>query len=168
NYGWSHWMPSVEMNLIEGGFGASPAGDPLAWANRFDVGVRMRWNLSEFVYAKQKRHQADANIQQVHLSYQDLKAKLTLGVQEARDSIHSGREQLQLAERHIDFAEESYKLSSQRLKDNVRGRSTSEVLLAMRALGGARLEYVQAVRDLDKANLRLFVLVGALEADGEQ
>ena len=38
----------------------------------------------------------------------------------------------------------------------------------MRTLGGARLEYVQAVRDLDKANLRLFVLVGAIEANCEQ
>ena len=76
-------------------------------------------------------------------------------------------EQVQLAERHIVYAEESHKLSSARLKDNVKGRSTSEVLLAMRALGGARLEYLQAVRDLDKANLRLFILVGALEAECE-
>ncbi len=165
NYGWSHWLPSIELCMVEGGYGASPAGQDFTWTNRFDLGVHMRWNLSEFVYAKQRRQQADANIEQVHLSYQDLRAKLTLGVQEARDAIHSGREQVQLAERHITYAEESYKLSSARLKENIKGRSTSEVLLAMRALGGARLEYLQAVRDLDKANLRLFILVGALEAE---
>ena len=164
NYGLTHWMPSVEVNMVEGGFGASPIGQGYAWANRFDVGLHMRWNLSEFVYAKQKRRQADANIQQVHLSYQDLRSKLTLGVQEARDAIHSGAEQLQLAEKHIRYAEESFKLSETRLKQNIKGRSTSEVLLALRALGGARLEYLQAVRDLDKAQLRLFVLVGASEA----
>jgi outer membrane protein TolC len=168
NDGWSHWMPSIEVNMVEGGFGASPAGQDFAWANRFDFGVHMKWNLSEFVYAKQRRHQADANIEQVHLSYQDLRSKLTLGVQEARDAIHSGREQVQLAEKHITYAEESYKLSSTRLKENIKGRSTSEVLLALRALGGARLEYLQAVRDLDKANLRLFILVGALEAECEK
>jgi outer membrane protein TolC len=165
NYGLSHWLPSVELNVIEGGFGASPVGQPYTWANRADVGVRMKWNLSEFVYAKQRRHQADANIEQVHLTYEDLKAKLTLGVQEARDAILSGREQVQLAEKHIAYAEESYRLSSTRLKEGVKGRSTSEVLLALRGHGGARLEYLQAVRDLDKANLRLFILVGALEAD---
>jgi hypothetical protein len=39
------------------------------------------------------------------------------------------------------------------------------VLLAIRTLGGARLEYLQAVRELNRAHLRLFVLVGALEAE---
>jgi outer membrane protein TolC len=166
NYGLTHWLPSVEVSLLEGAFGASPAGQDFTWTNRFDAGVHLKWSLSEFVYAKQRRQQADANIAQVHLSYQDLRSKLTLGVQEARDAIHSGREQVQLAEKHITYAEKSYELSSTRLKENVKGRSTSEVLLALRALGGARLEYLQAVRDLDKANLRLFILVGALEAEG--
>jgi outer membrane protein TolC len=162
NYGLTHWMPSIEVNLIEGGFGAGP-GRQLDWANRFDLGVHMKWNLSEFYYSKLKRQQADANIQQVHISYQDLRAKLTLGVQEACDAIQSGREQIALAEKHIRYAEESYKLSDLRLKENIKGRSSSEVLLALRSLGGARLEYLQAVRDYNKAQLRLFVLVGACE-----
>jgi outer membrane protein TolC len=165
NYGWSHWMPSIELNMIEGGYGASPDGQALNWANRFDLGVHMRWNLSEFVFAKEKRRQADANIQQVRLSADDLRAKLTLGVQEARDAIHGGLEQAGLAERHIHFAEESYKLSDIRLKQNIKGRSTSEVLLALRSLGGARLEYLQAVRDANKAQMRLFVLVGMCEGE---
>jgi outer membrane protein TolC len=165
NYGLTHWLPSVEVNVMEGGFGASPAGRSYDWANRFDAGVHIRWNFNEFVYAKQKRHQADANIQQVRLSVQDLRSKLTLGVQEARDAIHSGLEQVALAEKHIRFAEESYKLSDQRLKSPIKGRSSSEVLLALRSLGGARLEYLQAVRDLDRAQLRLFALVGASEAE---
>ena len=164
NYGWTHWLPSIELSVAEGGFGASPIGQPYDWTNRFDLGVHMRWNLSEFVYAKEKRQKADSNIQQVRLSADDLRAKLTLGVQEARDAILSGVEQVELAEKHIRYAEESYNLSKTRLKENVKGRSTSEVLLALRSLGGARLEYLQAVRDLDKAQLRLFVLVGAGDA----
>lgn len=162
NYGLTHWMPSVELNVVEGAFGAGP-GRQLDWANRFDVGVHMRWNLNEFYYSKLKRHQADMNIQQVHISYQDLRAKLTLGVQEARDAIHSGKEQIELAEKHIRFAEESYRLSDIRLKENIKGRSSSEVLLALRSLGGARLEYLQAVRDYNKAQLRMYVLVGTHE-----
>jgi outer membrane protein TolC len=125
----------------------------------------MKWNLNEFAMSKLKRHQADANIQQAHLSYQDLRAKLTLGVQEARDAINGGGEQVHLAQKHITYAEESYKLSDERLKQNVKGRSASEVLLALRSLGGARLEYLQAVRDHNKAQLRLFVLVGAMEVE---
>jgi outer membrane protein TolC len=165
NYGLTHWLPSVEVNVMEGGFGASPAGRSYDWANRFDAGVHVRWNLNEFVYAKQKRHQADANIQQVHLSVRDLRSKLTLGVQEARDAIHSGIEQVALAEKHIGSAEQSYDLSDKRLKNAIKGRSSSEVLLALRTLGAARLEYLQAVRDLNRAQLRLFVLVGASESE---
>lgn len=167
NYGLSHWMPSVEVSVLEGGFGAGP-GRGLDWANRFDLGVHMKWNLNAFGDSKLKRRQSDANIQQVQLSYHDLCSKLTLGVQEARDAIHSGHEQIQLAQRHISYAEESYKLSDTRLKQNIKGRSSSEVLLALRALGGARLEYLQAVRDLDKAQLRLFVLAGATEVEANK
>jgi outer membrane protein TolC len=164
NYGLNHWMPAIELNVLEGGFGAGQ-GRQLDWANRFDFCVHMKWNLNEFAISKLKRRQADANIQQAHLSYQDLRSKLTLGVQEARDATIGGREQIQLAERHIRHAEESYKLSDQRLKQNVKGRSASEVLLALRSMGGAKLEYLQAVRDQNKAQLRLFVLVGATEVE---
>jgi outer membrane protein TolC len=165
NYGLAHWLPSVEVSLMEGGFGASPAGHTYDTANRFDGMVRVRWNLSDWASAKQRRQQAEMNIQQVQLGVQDLRAKLTLGVQEARDAILSGNEQIALAERHIRSAEESYRLSDQRFKNPVKGKSSSEVLLAMRTLGGARLEYLQAVRDLNRAHLRLFVLVGASDAD---
>lgn len=164
DYGFSHWMPSVQVNVVEGGFGAGP-GSRMEWTNRFDLGVHMRWSLSEFYFAKYKRHQSDMNIQQVHVTMQDLRAKLTLGVQEARDAIASGMEQIQLAEKHIRHAEESYRLSDQRLKQNIKGRSSSEVLLALRTLSAARLEYLQAVRDLNKAQLRLFILVGAGEVE---
>ena len=164
NYGLSHWMPSIEMNVLEAGFGAGP-GRQLDWANRFDFCVHMKWNLNEFAVSKLKRRQADANIQQAHLSFHDLRSKLTLGVQEARDATNGGQEQIQLAEKHIRYADESFKLSDQRLKQNVKGRSASEVLLALRSLGGARLEYLQAVRDHNKAQLRLFVLVGATEIE---
>jgi outer membrane protein TolC len=165
NYGLTHWMPTVELSVIEGTFGASPGGDSYDGSNRFDAFVKVKWNLSEWVSAKQKRQQADMNIQQVQLSVHDLRAKLTLGVQEAHDAIHSGIEQTQLADQHITKAEQSYTLSDQRLKEGVKGRSASEVLLAIRTLGGARLEYLQAVRELNRAHLRLFVLVGALEAE---
>ena len=136
NYGWTHWMPCVELNAVEGGFGAGP-NTSLDWTNRFELGVKLKWSLTELAASKQKRQQADRNIEQVHLSYRDLCAKLTLGIQERHDAIHSGEEQMQLAEKHIRYAEESHRLSDARLKQNVKGRSSSEVLLALRALGGA-------------------------------
>ena len=51
-------------------------------------------------------------------------------------------------------------MSASRLKQSIKGRSPSEVLLAIRALGGARLQLIQTIRDLNKAEVRLLLLVG--------
>ncbi len=153
------FLPALEVNVNEGAFGAGP-GDRLSWDNRLDLGVHLRWNLTEAATAKERLRQADCQAAQVHLSYQDLRAKLTLGVTEARGAIESGRDQLALAAEQVRHAERSYELSASRLKENIKGRSPSEVLMAARALGGARLQYIQTVRDLNKAQVRLLLLVG--------
>ena len=66
-----------------------------------------------------------------------------------------------VTEEQIRHADKSYELSASRLKESIKGRSPSEVLMAIRTLGGARLQYIQTVRDLNKAQIRLLVLSGA-------
>jgi outer membrane protein TolC len=153
------FLPSVEATMAEGAFGAGP-GAQMSWDNRWDLGLHLKWNLTQALTARARRRQADAQQQQVRISYQDLRAKLTLGVQEARESCLSGAEQMRLSESQIQEAENSYQLSNSRFKENIKGRSPSEVLMALRSLAGARLNYLQILRDYDKAQLRLFVLVG--------
>jgi len=155
-----HWLPSLELRMGEGAFGAGP-GSRLDWDNRWDLGVQARWNLSELYTGRERKRLFDTRIQQAQLSFMDLRAKLTLGVQEAREASRSNEDQLALSKGQIQHAEETYNLSDQRLRENIKGRSPSEVLLAVRSLVGARLGYLHALRDLDKAQLRLFVLTGA-------
>jgi outer membrane protein TolC len=155
-----HWLPSIEVRMGEGAFGAGP-GSRLDWDNRWDLGVQARWNISELYTGRERKRLFDTRIQQAQLSFADLRAKLTLGVQEAREAVRSNQEQLVLAKGQIQHSEETYELSDQRLRENIKGRSPSEVLLAVRSLVGARLGYLHALRDLDKAQLRLFVLTGA-------
>jgi outer membrane protein TolC len=154
------FVPSLEVTMAEGAFGAGP-GSQLAWDNRWDLGLHVKWNLTEAVTARDRRRLADAQIQQTRLGHQELRAKLTLGVREAREACLSAKEQMRLAEQYVRLAEESFQLSNSRLKENIKGRSPSEVLMAIRSLAGARLNYLQSIRDLDKAQLRLFVLIGA-------
>ncbi len=154
------FLPSLELSMAEGAFGAGP-GSQSTWDNRWDMGLHVKWSLTEAITARERRRVADAQNQQVRLSVQDLRAKLTLGVQEAREACLSGQEQIALSQQQIKAAEESFDLSNSRLKENIKGRSPSEVLGAIRALAGARLTYLQAIRDYDKAQLRLFVLIGA-------
>jgi outer membrane protein TolC len=154
------FIPTLELSMAEGAFGAGP-GSQSAWDNRWDMGLHLKWNLTEAMTARERRRLADAQNQQARLGYQDLRGKLTLGVSEAREACLSGQDQMRLGERQIREAEEAYNLSNSRLTENIKGRSPSEVLMAVRTLAGARLNYLQAVRDFDKAQLRLFFLVGA-------
>lgn len=160
-----HWLPTVEMRMGEGGFGAGPGGR-MDWNNRWDLGVQARWNLTELLTSRERKRLVDLRVQQAHLSYQDLRGKLTLAVHEAREAAHSNLDQFAVAQRQIQHAEEAYNLSDLRLRENIKGRSPSEVLLAIRALVGARLSCLHAIRDLDKAQVRLFVFTGAASTNG--
>jgi hypothetical protein len=70
-----------------------------------------------------------------------------------------------LGQEQVRHADKSYRLSASRLKEAIKGRSPSEVLMAIRALGAARLQYITTVRDLNKAQIRLLVLTGAACGD---
>jgi outer membrane protein TolC len=98
-------------------------------------------------------------MRQAHLSMQDLRAKLTMGVQEAYEAARSGQARMQLAEQEVAQQKDAYDRSQFRLQ-NVKGTAPSEVLMAVRGLGGAQFSYLQAVQDQDKAQLRLMVLLG--------
>src|SRR5262249_5611878 len=152
-------LPTLDVRMAEGVFGAGP-GSRSDWDNRWDLGVQARWNLTPLLTATDRKRVAQAKMQQAHLSYQDLRAKLTMGVQEAYEATRSGRDQMTFAEQQMKEANEAYERSLYRYERKIKGYSLSEVLLAVRSLGGAQLAYLQAVRDQDKAQIRLLVLLG--------
>jgi outer membrane protein TolC len=156
--GFGKYLPVFDVRAGEGIFGAGP-GSNSTWDNRFDIALQARWNLTPLVTARERKAVAHAKMQQVHLSMSDLKAKLTMGVQEAYESVQSGQEQIALAQRRILDAREAYNKSLWRLQ-NVKGTAPSEVLMTIGMLGQAQMNYLQAVRDYDKAQLRLLVLLG--------
>jgi outer membrane protein TolC len=156
--GLGKYLPVFDVRAGEGIFGAGP-GSNSTWDNRFDIALQARWNLTPLVTARERKMVAQAKMQQVHLSMNDLKAKLTMGVQEAYESVQSGQEQFALAQKRILDAREAYNRSLWRLQ-NVKGTTPSEVLMTIGMMGQAQMNYLQAVRDYDKAQLRLLVLLG--------
>jgi outer membrane protein TolC len=158
-------MPAFDVRLAEGAFGTGP-GDQMSWDNRLDLGLHARWNLTGLATARERQRLAQSKLAQAQLGYQDLRGRLTMGVQEARESSLSSSEQRRLAEEQIGHARSAYKISENRLTVLVgpNKASISEVLMAVRVLGGAQLNYLSAVRDFNKAQLRLMVLLGG--ADG--
>jgi outer membrane protein TolC len=111
--------------------------------------------------AKDQQRVARSKLRQVHLTINELKAKLSAGVQEARDASLAGKEQVRLANDQVQHAGEAYRLSNLRYKEKVPGSSPSEVVQAIISLGSAEANYLMAVNVYDKAQLRLMLLLGA-------
>jgi outer membrane protein TolC len=103
---------------------------------------------------------AENRLEQAQISYQDLQGKLALGVQESYSAILSGREQIREGTEQIRHAVETYRISDLRMKENVANSSMNEVLQAIRGLELAHFGYLSAVRDYDKAEVRLLLLLG--------
>jgi outer membrane protein TolC len=152
-------MPTFCLNVCEGAFGAGP-GANLTWDNRVDVCAQARWNLTEYLTGRKKKQIEDSKQKQVELSHAETAARLTSGVQEARDAILAGREQIALAQQQVRHASESYRLNDLRVKENAPGATVVEVMTAIRALEQAHLGYLAAVSAHNKAQVRLLLLVG--------
>lgn len=157
----SRFLPVLTAQALEGGFGAGPNAN-LTWDNRFDFGVQARWNLTDLLTADARRRASQAGIAQVQHRYADLRAKLTLGVRDSVETIRSGRDQMRITTEAVERAEASLALSKKRLALGgvAAGASYGEILLAERALVAARANHLTVVREFNKAQLRLLLLLG--------
>src|SRR5262249_35058108 len=77
------YVPVVKFQMGDGLVAAGPFGT-MDWSHRWDMGLQARWNVSDLFLAKYKKRVAHAQANQVQMTYQDLRAKLALGVQEAK------------------------------------------------------------------------------------
>src|SRR5262249_24298149 len=101
--GFGRFLPALEMYMAEGGFGTGP-GDRQDWDNRWDFGIKARWNLTDLVTARDKQRVLQAKADQAHFAYLDLRSKLTAGVHESRESVLSGKDQIRLAAEYVTEA----------------------------------------------------------------
>jgi outer membrane protein TolC len=159
--GRGRFVPIVELRVLEGGFGAGP-GANLNWENRLDVGLQARWNLTDLLTAGPRTDAARSRIQQAQLTYDDLRARLTTGVREAKLAVNAGKEQVPVTWQQLRHAQKTYELSNRRLLDRIEGATTAEVLAAIRALELAHLNSLNVIRSYNKAQVRLLVLTGAI------
>jgi outer membrane protein TolC len=126
-----------------------------------DAGFKIGCGLSELFTQRQKRRLLQAKLEEARLAGQGLQAKLAMGVDEARQTILAGREQMRQGEEQVVKARRAYELSHERLKLTVPGSSYSEVLFSLQSLGLAQTNYLNAIREHNKAQIRLFVLLDA-------
>jgi len=160
--GLGKYLPIFEITANEGLFGTGPDAN-MQWANQLNVAVTAKWNLTDGLLSRQRMKITDSKMQQAQLAYRELKGKLALGVQEAREASLSNIDMMAMGKAQIESNEKSYELSDYRLKNNIKGASPFEVMMSIRGVIGARLTYLNAVRELNKSQLRLFILVGAAD-----
>jgi outer membrane protein TolC len=153
------FLPIFELHMAEGGFGAGP-GDQMTWDNRWDLCLAARWNLTDFCTARDRERLAESKLQQVHLTFQDLRGKLAEGVEVSQAAIHSGDEEIRHDDEQIRQASATYDISNKRLQNRIQGSSYGEVLLSLQGRALAELNKLQDIRAYDKAQLRLLLLLG--------
>jgi outer membrane protein TolC len=105
-------------------------------------------------------HAAESKLQQTNLTLDDVRGRLTLGVREAYEAILSGREQVGYLTAEVRHARETYRLANLRLTEGVMGASQAEVAQAVRGVEAAEFNRLQALAALDKAQVRLLLLIG--------
>ena len=137
----------------------------MVFANRLDMGVQARWNLTELCSASAQRRIGCSLLAQTQMTYADARAKLALGVRQARDASASGEQELALTTEQILQAKRAAELSEMRLTEGITGASFSEVLMAKKFVAGAQANYLSVLRDFDKAQLRLMILCGMKTGD---
>jgi outer membrane protein TolC len=111
-------------------------------------------------------HAAESKLQQTNLTIDDTRGRLTLGVREAYDAILSGREQVGYLTVGVRHARETYRLANLRLTEGVMGASQAEVALSIRGIEAAEFNRLGALSALDKAQVRLLLLVGPSRGPG--
>jgi outer membrane protein TolC len=159
SYGLHNLLPSLKVCALEGLFGAGPGSD-MTFDNRLDFGVQVRWNLTQLAHADHMRAQARSKQLQAMLNYDDVRGKLAASVQDSRDTIVYGREQIGLSRDEIKNAGESYQQNNKRLLEGLPGGSVSDTLVAIRALEQAHFDYLGSISSHNKAQLRLLLLLG--------
>lgn len=158
-------LPTVSVNVGEGGFGGGFGNTLRSFDNRTDVGVNVYWDVLKVVGNSRARNLFESQRKQALLQHDQLTAQLAAGVIVSLNAARQAREKLQLAETEIDVAIQSYQLSHARLK--AAETLSFEVLQAIGALGTARANYLAAVIEYNRAQIQLQYLVGS-HATGAQ
>lgn len=153
------YLPNVLLNVSEGPFGAG-VGSSLTWDNRLDIGVQVRWNLSQFLEADRSRRLARSRQEQVALTLDDTRGKLAAGVEDARETILASRQQIELAQSQLQSASESYRQINRRVEEGVEGTNPADLLTSLRVVEQAHFNHLSSIREHNKAQVRLLLFLG--------
>jgi outer membrane protein TolC len=154
-------IPTVGGTAFWGGLGGGREGAPSTYGGQQDYFVSASWRIGPgglFDFTRIKA--TDARLKATELGLEKLKDDLTRQVVESSTRYGSQAEQLATARRALATAEESLRLTQQRKEFAV--GIVLENIQAEQDLTRARLDYLKAVAEFNKAQYALSKLTGAL------
>jgi outer membrane protein TolC len=152
-------LPSLLLDVSEGGFGGGPDTTIDDFRGRFDFDATVYWELRNFGLgdlAAQKA--ARSRLEQSRQLQIQLMDRVAREIVEAHAQAESLRAQIAVAQFGVQVASESYRRNLERIRG---GQGLPlEVLQSLQALDQSCREYLRAVGDYDEWQFRLYRAVG--------
>jgi outer membrane protein TolC len=157
-------IPSVGAQVYGGGLGGGPDGGPNNFGAEGDYGVGLSWRIGPGGLLDSGRiNTSKARLSVARISQSKLKDAVISQVVAGLIRVNSTAAQIQVAERNLSTAAETFRLTRERKQYGV--GIVLEDIQAQQAMTQARSDYVTAVAEHDKAQYGLARAVGA-EVEG--
>ena len=147
-------IPSLGAQVFAGGLGGGKDGTPSKFGESEDYQVTLGWRIGPGgLFDRGRVHATSARLQIAELNRQKLMDEITRQVLEAHTRVQSLGDQVDTAGRAVRAAEETLRLTRQRREFAV--GIVLENIQAEQDLTRARLDYVNAVAEFNKAQYQL-------------
>ncbi len=152
-------IPSLGAQLFGGGLGGGPDSGPSTFGAEGDYALGLSWRIGPGgLFDKARVNAVKARLAAAQFADSKLKDLIVSDVVASLVRVNSTAVQIQLAERNLDTASETLRLTEQRKQFGV--GIVLEDLQAQQALTQARSAYVSALAEYNKAQYALNKAVG--------
>ncbi len=159
------WIPSVGAQVFGGGLGGGPDGGPGNFGPEGDYTVGLSWKIGPGgLFDSGRINAGKARLAAAQLADSKLKDFIISEVVAVHVRVNSTSAQIQLAERNLNTANETLRLTRQRKQYGV--GIVLEDIQAQQALTQARSDYVTALAEYNKAQYALSKATGSLSDRG--
>ncbi len=159
-------IPSLGASLFAGGLGGGKQGEPGTFGQSEDYAVALGWRIGPGgLFDRGRIRGADARLKIADLSSQKLLDEVTRQVTDSFTRWQSLADQMSTARRAVQVADETLRLTQQRKEFGV--GVVLENIQSEQELTRARLDYLNAIAEYNKAQYALRKAIGGLQERGE-
>jgi outer membrane protein TolC len=157
------FIPSIGAQAFGGGMGGGRNGDTGNFGDREDYVVGVGWRIGPGgIFDLPRQRAARARLSSAEIGTEKTRDEVVRQVVEASTRMQSQSEQIDVARRALNVAEEGLRLAQQRQEFGV--GIVLENILAEQDLTRARSDYLKAIAEFNKAQYGLSKAIGMLAA----